>query len=780
MRKKMKKQIIAMGMTLAMLMNLFLYPESSLFAKAEETTLKSMELNTEKLAPGDGTWDASNDYTVFFGQYENEPTAFRILQAENNTMLLDSDIILTSRPFDGDGIINDNQISGHINEWNGSDIESWLNGSEYYENPAVFTDNERAIIKKTTLEAKTKYQVGYIPFVDYDATDYVFLLSAHEMSSLYAYTEGAGKKLDKTNSASAWRLRSANANFTDNNGVVTASTGKCEDYTISVDISHGIAPAFNVDTSYILFVSAAEDEKASGTVGIINAINDYSGGEWKLTLLDSSRSFSADVGGQNNVSVEPSGDLQISYSGAQTGDNEYVSVLLCDNNDNILYYGNIAQNSASGTATLDIPSGLAVGNYTLKVFSEQCNGDYKTDYASAFQDIDLKVTLPQETTPDASFEATGDSRGTLSDVDTSMKYSVDGGNTWNDITDTTMEITGVTAVKDVKVYKPGNGTTTSDSEVQTIDVTQASQPAELVATGCTSSAQNDGQITGVDTTMEYRKSGDSDWTAVTGGSITGLVNGTYEVRVKANETALASPAAEVTVDAYVPQENNDPAGQTGSGTTGGSTGTDTGIISDSQKQQNSIWLNRKTSVKTTNKAMKVTWGKVSGADGYDIYVAVAGKKFGGITKSAGSNKKAVTIKKIDGKKLKAKKNYQVKVRAYRMINGQKEYIADGTTLYTVLNSNPKYTNAKKVRVDKKKYTLKKGKKVKIQASVVKQKGSKKLLPAKYGPQFSYMSSDSTVATVSKKGRITAKKKGKCTIYVRALNGTCKKVKVTVK
>ena len=619
MRKKMKKQIIAMGMTLAMLMNLFLYPESSLFAKAEETTLKSMELNTEKLAPGDGTWDASNDYTVFFGQYENEPTAFRILQAANNTMLLDSDIILTSRPFDGDGIKNDNQISGHINEWNGSDIESWLNGSEYYENPAVFTDNERAIIKKTTLEAKTKYQVGHIPFVDYDATDYVFLLSAHEMSSLYAYTEGAGKKLDKTNSASAWRLRSANANFTYSNGVVTASTGKCEDYTISVDISHGIAPAFNVDTSYILFVSAAEDEKTSGTVGIIKAINDYSGGEWKLTLLDSSRSFSADVGGQNNVSVEPSGDLQISYSGAQTGDNEYVSVLLCDNNDNILYYGNIAQNSASGTATLDIPSGLAVGNYTLKVFSEQCNGDYKTDYASAFQDIDLKVTLPQETTPDDSFEATG-----------------------------------------------------------------------------------------------------------------------------------------------------------------GSTGTDTGIISDSQKQQNSIWLNRKTSVKTTNKAMKVTWGKVSGADGYDIYVAVAGKKFGGITKSAGSNKKAVTIKKIDGKKLKAKKNYQVKVRAYRMINGQKEYIADGTTLYTVLNSNPKYTNAKKVRVDKKKYTLKKGKKVKIQASVVKQKGSKKLLPAKYGPQLSYMSSDSTVATVSKKGRITAKKKGKCTIYVRALNGTCKKVKVTVK
>ena len=31
-------------------------------------------------------------------------------------------------------------------------------------------------------------------------------------------------------------------------------------------------------------------------------------------------------------------------------------------------------------ATVTIPSGLAVGRYTLKVFFEQYNGDYRTDY----------------------------------------------------------------------------------------------------------------------------------------------------------------------------------------------------------------------------------------------------------------------------------------------------------------------------------------------------------------------------------------------------------------
>ena len=65
--------------------------------------------------------------------------------------------------------------------------------------------------------------------------------------------------------------------------------------------------------------------------------------------------------------------------------------MIVDENDDVLYYGRIAQNSESGTATITIPSEMATGNYKLKVFSEQYNGDYKTDYGSKFVNIDLKI-----------------------------------------------------------------------------------------------------------------------------------------------------------------------------------------------------------------------------------------------------------------------------------------------------------------------------------------------------------------------------------------------------
>ena len=202
--------------------------------------------------------------------------------------------------------------------------------------------------------------------------------------------------------------------------------------------------------------------------------------------------------------------------------------------------------------------------------------------------------------------------------------------------------------------------------------------------------------------------------------------------------------------------------------------------SSSEIRQNSVRMDSKTSVKAVHKSLKVRWKQVDGADGYDIYAAVCGGKFEGIVKSVEGDAKSVTIKKIAGKTLKTKQSYKVKVKAYRMMDGEKVYIANGRTLYVVLDDNAEYTNARKIRVNKKKYTLKEGKKTKIRASIVKQDKNKKLLPKGHGAKLTYISSDSAVAKVSKNGKITAKKKGKCKIYVYALNGMCKKIRITVK
>ena len=95
----------------------------------------------------------------------------------------------------------------------------------------------------------------------------------------------------------------------------------------------------------------------------------------------------------------PDDTVTLNYKGATTGKNEYISVILADNNG-AQYYGRVAQPTAeSGTVEIKIPSDIAPGDYTMKVFSEQYNGDCKTDLASAFAD----VTLTVESQPDEQF-----------------------------------------------------------------------------------------------------------------------------------------------------------------------------------------------------------------------------------------------------------------------------------------------------------------------------------------------------------------------------------------
>ncbi len=79
-----------------------------------------------------------------------------------------------------------------------------------------------------------------------------------------------------------------------------------------------------------------------------------------------------------------------------------------DGSDSVLYYGRLKRIATSvdesGTQAVAILAGLSAGTYTLKVFTEQYNGDYKTDYASAFADVTLTVSVA----PAADIPKTGD------------------------------------------------------------------------------------------------------------------------------------------------------------------------------------------------------------------------------------------------------------------------------------------------------------------------------------------------------------------------------------
>lgn len=185
---------------------------------------------------------------------------------------------------------------------------------------------------------------------------------------------------------------------------------------------------------------------------------------------------------------------------------------------------------------------LVCGNYQVRYAKTD------THLAGALQTLTvLAYDMTQEPTPEASFDA---ANMTLSDVDEGMRYSLDGGITWNTIEGSSiiLDEADVVVAKGIQVKKLGNGTTTMDSEVQAILLTQAAAPA---VSGLGQTADDSGAITGTSTAIEYRALGEETWKPCSTDS-TEVRPGDYEVRVAGKDTVLASQSVPVNVAAYVP------------------------------------------------------------------------------------------------------------------------------------------------------------------------------------------------------------------------------------
>ena len=164
------------------------------------------------------------------------------------------------------------------------------------------------------------------------------------------------------------------------------------------------------------------------------------------------------------------------------------------------------------------------------------------------------ITLAQAEKPTAAFTATDANTGTLSGVTTGMKYKIgDGG--WNEISSNAdISLNNLSACTISVMQRDGKKL---DSETQTIQVTKPNAPAASVQ-NCING--NDGKLTDVNNTMEYRSSGAGSWIAIDGSEVPGLAAGSYEVRCKASGTALASAPQTVTIGSYAAQltkSNND-------------------------------------------------------------------------------------------------------------------------------------------------------------------------------------------------------------------------------
>ncbi len=191
---------------------------------------------------------------------------------------------------------------------------------------------------------------------------------------------------------------------------------------------------------------------------------------------------------------------------------------------------------------------------------------------------------------------------------------------------------------------------------------------------------------------------------------------------------------------------------------------------DGDYKGSSFGLLRAQTTKLTKNSVTVKWNKVKNADGYIVYGAKCGAK-----------SKYKVLKVVSGKttsythkKLKKGTYYKYNVVAFKYVDGVKVTIAASKKVHATTQGG-KYGVAKSVKLNKSKATIKKGKTFKIKASEIKK--DKKIRKHR---GICYESSNTKIATVDSKGKIKAKKKGKCTIYVYAQNGVYKTVKVTVK
>ena len=181
------------------------------------------------------------------------------------------------------------------------------------------------------------------------------------------------------------------------------------------------------------------------------------------------------------------------------------------------------------------------------------------------------------------------------------------------------------------------------------------------------------------------------------------------------------------------------------------------------------------SPKQTKKSITLKWNKVKGATKYVIYGNKCGRTIK-MKKLAIVSGKTKTFKKVAGKKIAKGKYYKFIVVALDKNN----LVVSTSKVVHVASKGGKAGNDKRVVIKKpvltKAKALKAGKKLKLNAKAVHAAG----LKVKKHRAIHYESSDTKIAVVSKKGVITARKKGTCYVYAYAQDGVSKAIKVVVK
>ena len=273
------------------------------------------------------------------------------------------------------------EVSGSGNSYSGSTLQGAMNGG-YNTIPS----NEKALIKGRTLSGGSANHGGGSAY-DPDRIAGSGISDA-KLWPLSVYEAGL---LDSSISKvpEFWWLRSPGVNSFSAAHVIL--NGDVEASGSNVKTKRAVRPAFNMDLTNILFTSAVSGvgSKSFASIGKNLSGTIPATGPVKFTAISSNLSLSCKDTAPRKVK---SGDtVSIKYSGAKTGADKFVSCVITNSKGTVLYYGKLS-NAASGKASFKVPP-LGSENFTLKLFNEEINGDFFTDFCSKPVSIPLEVNM---------------------------------------------------------------------------------------------------------------------------------------------------------------------------------------------------------------------------------------------------------------------------------------------------------------------------------------------------------------------------------------------------
>ena len=436
----MKKRILSILLVFCIMMSLM--PISVFAEEVGAEGSASVQLGTTALNKNVNTATAP---TVYFGQnHDNNPAAWRVIGYDGSGVTsAQGDITLLAAGAMGVIPFVDTIL---YNEYAPSNLKTAIDALA-----AKLTTEENAAVKKRALTSGSYNGENTDCVAGGQVDNAVFWpLSTKEAIAV----NNDLRALDPAHPnwvTSNWWLRSPGSKTF--YVAIVSSDGSVKYSGISIRKQNNhltVRPAFNLNLNSVLFTSAAVGGKPDG----FKAVPEYTGNEWKLTLLDNSNNFAVT---EKAISAAPDDTVVLNYTGASAWPNEYISAIIADSSG-AQYYGRITRpDMGNGTVDIKIPSDLAPGSYTLKVFSEQYNGDYNTDYASNFTDIALTV----ENQPDEQFTLTPGGRYYFDLSAMNIPGTVN-----SDLPDSTLHYVPFTYAGTVNAYKFTSETATTEEYAQ--------------------------------------------------------------------------------------------------------------------------------------------------------------------------------------------------------------------------------------------------------------------------------------------------------------------------